>query len=95
MSANWIYSSDFGLNGSKAYKHLNRALGISLNSNSDSFVQGVIYKLELDDTMGFIYFQNIDNKDAVRNLLQTIADALDEEPNFTIMDNNTDEEIYV
>lgn len=81
---------------SNAFRLLNRALNSSFtNKNTGTYNSPSGYTISLDFDMGYIYFDSIENKEFVKEVIQRIADIVGDEPNYFITECETGNEIYI
>ena len=81
---------------SNAFRLLNRALNSSFtNKNTGTYNSPSGYTISLDFDMGYIYFDSIENKEFVKEVIQRIAEIVGDEPNYFITECETGNEIYI
>ena len=81
---------------SNAFRLLNRALNSSFtNKNTGTYNSPSGYTISLDFDMGYIYFDSIENKEFVKEVIQRIAEIVGDEPNYIITECETGNEIYI
>jgi len=75
--SNYHYIATVGFECSNAFKLINRAMNINLNTNYDEY-ECEDYQISLDNDMAFVYFKE-PNKALIRRTMDTIAYALGED----------------
>lgn len=81
---------------SNAFRLLNRALNSSFtNKNTGTYNSLSGYTISLDFDMGYIYFDSIENKEFVKEVIQRIAEIVGDEPNYYITESETGDEIRI
>jgi len=81
---------------SNAFRLLNRALNSSFSDkNTGTYNSPSGYTISLDFDMGYIYFDSIENKEFVKEVIQRIAEIVGDEPNYYITESETGDEIRI
>ena len=81
---------------SNAFRLLNRALNSSFSDkNTGTYNSPSGYTISLDFDMGYIYFDSIENKEFVKEVIQRIAEIVGDEPNYFITESETGDEIRI
>ncbi len=80
---------------SNAFRLLNRALNSSFTDNTGTYNSPSGYTISLDFDMGYIYFDSIENKEFVKEVIQRIAEIVGDEPNYYITECETGDEIRI
>ncbi len=81
---------------SNAFRLLNRALNSSFtNKNTGTYNSPSGYTISLDFDMGYIYFDSIENKEFVKEVIQRIAEIVGDEPNYYITECETGNQIII
>jgi hypothetical protein len=96
VEASQYYATFYFGQESNAFRLLNRALNSSFtNKNTGTYNSPSGYTISLDFDMGYIYFDSIENKEFVKEVIQRIAEIVGDEPNYSITECETGNEIYI
>jgi hypothetical protein len=96
VEASQYYATFYFGQESNAFRLLNRALNSSFtNKNTGTYNSPSGYTISLDFDMGYIYFDSIENKEFVKEVIQRIAEIVGDEPNYYITECETGDEIRI